>query len=55
MMSIEKIVTTEPEECKVDDETDNGKLYRLFLAKLDSHTNVEWFESVLVPSVRIKG
>jgi hypothetical protein len=25
--------------------------YRLFLAKLDSHTNVEWFESVLVPGV----
>jgi hypothetical protein len=25
--------------------------YRLFLAKLDSHTNVEWFESVVVPGV----
>ncbi|KAL7070569.1 hypothetical protein ACQ4LE_010485 [Meloidogyne hapla] len=23
--------------------------YRLFLAKLDTHTNVEWFESVVVP------
>ncbi|KAL3112130.1 hypothetical protein niasHT_012099 [Heterodera trifolii] len=27
----------------------NNTLYRIFLAKFDAHTNVQWFESVLVP------